>query len=145
VVFFTRTIRAVFLVFFLLPSVAASAGDYTVSYAFDAGDVNDAGKTEECEFAHVCRITSEKLNLTISLSFFYPDHDHPRHHEVHVRVYGSNGGTACCYFADGVDSVVRDAGSSIRLHVYRGRKRIRNEYIQNEPFGTLYLQFPDMK
>ena len=70
VVSFVRTICAVLLVFFLLPNVVASAGDYTVSYAFDAGDVNDAGKTEECEFAHVCWITSEKLNLTILLSFF---------------------------------------------------------------------------
>ena len=140
---FIRTIRAALLVFFLLPSVGASAGDYTVSYAFDAGDVNDAGKTE-CEYKYICTVSFEKLDLEILLSFVYPEHDHPKHHEARIKIYGTRA-TVCCYFADGVDRVVRDAGSLIRLRVYKGRKRIRNEYIQNEPFGILYLQFSDLK
>lgn len=35
--------------------------------------------------------------------------------------------------------------SLVRVYVYVGRPRIRNEFIVSEPLGTLYLQFSDMK
>ena len=139
---FIRAIGVLFLMFFLLPSAGASAGDYTVSYALDAGDTQDVGKSEECTFEHYCDVASRKLDFNISLSFYYPERDHPKHNEVHIGIRGRNG---CCYFSDGVDSVVRDARAFIRLNIYRGRRRIRNEFIQNEPVGILYLQFSNLK
>jgi hypothetical protein len=142
VVSFIRVIGVLLLMLFLLPSTGASAGDYTVSYALDAGDTNDAGKSEECTFKYYCDVASEKLDFNILLSFHYPDRNHPKHNEVHISIRGRNG---CCYFSDGVDSIVRNAGALIRINVYRGRRRIRNEFIQNEPVGILYLQFSNMK
>jgi hypothetical protein len=136
-----RSISVLLFAVSLLSSAGASAGDYTVAYAFDAGDLNDAGKTEKCEYKETCRITSDKLKLSIVLIFVSPDHN-----ELHVRVDGSKGRLACCYFWDGVVSVSRNSrGPLIRLHVFEGRARIRNEFIQNAPVGILYLQFSDMK
>jgi hypothetical protein len=127
--------------FLFLSDVDASAGDYTVAYAIDAGDQNDAGKIEICEYTKFCLIKSEKLRISLSLSFWHPDHN-----EVDIQIYGNQGRSACCYFADGVDSVVRKArGSLIRLRVFEGRRRIRNEFLQNAPVGILYLQFSEMK
>ena len=129
------------LIFCLLSSVAASAGDYTVSYAFDAREeLNDSGK-QTCEYKSYCRIESEKLKLSIRLAFWDPNH-----RIVTISVSGEQGRWGCCYFSDGVDDVKRDARDSlIRLYVYVGRRRIRNEFIQNEPLGILYLQFLDIK
>ncbi len=139
--FLTRSIFAVLLTGFLLSSAGASAGDYTVAYAFDAGDVNDAGKIEGCEYEKPCLFKSEKMDLSVLLTFWHPNHD-----EVHVHVYGITGRPACCYFFDGNDTVRRNARDSlIRLHVFVGRRRIRNEFIQNQLLGILYLQFLDMK
>jgi hypothetical protein len=141
IVFLTRPMCVLLGMFLLLSSADASAGDFTVAYAFDAGDVNDAGKTTTCEYKTFCRIESDKLKLWISLSFWNSDHK-----EVDVQVSGNKGRPACCFFFDGVDSVRRNARQSlIRLHVFEGRRRIRNEFIQNAPLGVLYLQFSDMK
>jgi hypothetical protein len=137
-----RPICGVLLVAFcLLLSAEASAGDYIVSYAFDAGEgLNDSGK-QTCEYKSYCRIESEKLKLSISLAFWDPNH-----RIVTISVSGEQGRWGCCYFSDGVDDVKRDARDSlIRLYVYVGRRRIRNEFIQNEPLGILYLQFLDIK
>lgn len=124
----------------LLSTVDASAGDYTVSYAFDAGDINDAGKAT-CEYKSYCKIKSKKQKLSIELAFHDPDH-----RIVTIWVSGEEGRWGCCYFSDGVDSIKRNARDAlIRLYVYVGRPRIRNEFILNEPLGILYLQFADMK
>ena len=137
-----RSILIVLLGLFLLSSTSASASDYKVAYAFDAGELNDAGKKEDCEYKTWCQITSEKLNLSITLSFWRPDHK-----EVTISVNGYKAGRpACCYFADGVPTVRRNAKDSlVRLHVFEGHERIRNEFIQNAYLGTLYLRFSDMK
>jgi len=50
VVFLIRTVCAAFLAALLLSGTAASAGDYTVSYAFDEGDLNEVGESEACEY-----------------------------------------------------------------------------------------------
>jgi hypothetical protein len=129
------------LSFLFVSGADASAGDYIVAYAIDAGDQNAAGKIEICEYTKFCRIESEKLRMSVLLSFRHPDHN-----EVDIHIYGNRGWAACCYFADGVNSVVRKArGSLIRLHVFEGRRRIRNEFRQNAPVGILYLQFSEMK
>jgi hypothetical protein len=135
-----RSIYGLLAGVFLLSSVDASAGNYTVSYAFDAGDINDAGKAT-CEYKSFCRIGSEKLKLSIMLAFWDPNH-----RIVTISVSGEQGRWGCCYFSDGVDSVKRDARDApIRLYVYVGRPRMRNEFILNEPLGILHLQFSDMK
>jgi hypothetical protein len=133
-----RLICGLLLVAFcLLLSAEASAGNYTVSYAFDAGEeLNDSGK-QTCEYTSYCRIESEKLKLSISLAFW-----DPHHRIVTIEVAGKGGRWGCCYFSDGVGSVERNAVDSlICLYVYVGRRRIRNEFIQNEPLGILYLDF----
>jgi hypothetical protein len=137
-----RSTLAALLAFLLLSSVDASAGDYTVAYAFDAGDQTDAGKIETCEYTKFCWIKSEKLKISVLLSFWRPGRN-----EVDIQIYPDKGrSSACCYFADGVASVVRNVRASlIRLHVFEGRRRTRNEFIQNAPLGILYLQFSDMK
>ncbi len=142
-VYFIRTICAVLLVLFLLPGAGAFAGDYTVSYAFDAGDVNDTGKTE-CEFKYICEVNSEKFDLNLAFSFSNSERNYLIRHAVRIWIHGTRA-SICCYFSDGVDSIVRSAESLIRLNVYKGHRRIRNEFIQNEPFGVLYLQFSNTK
>jgi hypothetical protein len=136
-----RSICVALAAFLFLLGAEASAGDYKVTYAIDAGDKNDAGTIEKCEYTKFCRIESEKLKISILLSFGQPDHN-----DVDIHIYGNRGWSSCCYFADGVDSVVRDArGSLIRLRVFEGRRRLRNEFLQNAPVGVLYLRFSDLK
>jgi hypothetical protein len=58
-------------VFFLLAfccvfAVGASAADYKVSYAIEAGDIYDTG-TVTCDEKSDCKIESKKLNFTITL------------------------------------------------------------------------------
>jgi len=135
-------LRAAYVVlpaFLFLSSVSASAGDYAVSYALDTGDLIEAARTEKCEYRQACEINLEKAELTISLTFWRPDHN-----EVHVGVSGQRLG--CCYFTDGVESVYRDVrGTTIRLPVFEGRARKRNEFIQNILVGVLYLRFSNTK
>jgi hypothetical protein len=50
----------------------AFAGDYTVSYALDAGDLNDSGMTDACMYALPCVFNSDKLDLSINLSVLLP-------------------------------------------------------------------------
>src|SRR5436309_382237 len=83
VVISIRSAWVVLLGFFLLSSSAASAGDYTVAYAFDAGDENDTGKIADCAYEKPCYLKSEKLSLSMVLTFWGQNHD-----EVHVRVGG---------------------------------------------------------
>jgi hypothetical protein len=140
-----RSIRLILGLMFLtlcpLRSVGAAAATYTVSYAFDAVDeLNDWG-TQTCEYTTYCRFKSEKLKLSIELAFWDPNHK-----KVTIRVSGERGRWGCCFFPDGVDKIERDAKESlIRLHVYVGHQRIRNEFIQNEPLGTLYLHFIEIQ
>ncbi len=101
VVFSIRSMYALLFMFFLLSSAGASAGGYTVTYAFDVGDLNDAGK-QECNYEEFCLIKSEKLQLSILLSFWDAGHK-----VVDVNVRGDKGRTGCCFFYDGVDSVKR--------------------------------------
>lgn len=135
-----RSVFGFLAAFFLLSSVDASAGDYVVAYAFDAGDIQDSGK-QTCEYKSFCTIESEKLKLSILLAFWDPNH-----RIVTISVSGGKGRWGCCYFSDGVHRIERNVRDSlVRVYVYVGRPRIRNEFIVNEPLGILYLQFSDMK
>ena len=139
---FIRSVYALLVVAScLLSSPGASAGDYTVAYAFDAGEeLNESGK-QTCEYKSFCMIESEKLKLSIELAFWDPNH-----RIATISVSGKQGRWGCCYFSDGVDSIKRNVRDSVvRVYVYVGRPRIRNEFIQNEPLGILYLHFLDLK
>ena len=133
------------LAFFSFPSAGASAADYKVSYAIDAGDINDAG-TVRCDENSDCKIKLKKQNFTITLRPFGRSY----RGAVTIGISGDSNRWGCCYFADGVDEVVRDvtAESPIRLGVYVGRRqnhpRRTSEYLINEPLGVLYLQFLDV-
>ncbi len=49
-----RLIYVAPLLLSLLWSADAAAGDYTVSYALDAGDQNDSGVTHDCKYGELC-------------------------------------------------------------------------------------------
>ena len=132
-----------FLAVCLLPNCSASAADYKVSYALDAGDINDAG-TVMCDYKSDCKITSKKLKL----SFWISGRDPVYRTSVTVEISDDSGRWDCCYFADGMTRVARDTMESpLRLGIYVGRRqgqpRRTGEYLVNEPFGILYLQFLD--
>ncbi len=69
-----RTLGAALLVFLLCPSIGVSAGEYTVSYAFDAGGLTDAG-SGHYKFEEDCRLQSKKLSLMVLLTFYDPTHE----------------------------------------------------------------------
>ena len=130
------------LVFVVLMSSDVSAADYKVSYAIyvlDSGD-NDSG-TATCEYKSDCKIKSEKLKVSITLRSRDPIY----WNRVNIEISGDGPRSGCCYFEDGADRVVRDLRDSpIRLGVYVGRRRSRaSEFLINEPFGILHLQFLD--
>ena len=137
----------------LLASVDAFAADYTVSYAFDGttredvaagatSSLNEAGTTKECQYETSCTIELTKSDLTISLIV-------KRSGRRKVVVYADGGrsrSTGCCYFSDGLRLVESELTQPLlRLYIYEGHARKRNEYVQNLPLGLLYLQLSDLK
>lgn len=122
----------------LLSSADASAGDYSVTYAIDADAKNDAGKIESCEYSKSCFITSASLGLSIFLSSVREDH-----RSVELQVYGPSG---CCYSADAARSIYLDIKPGLqRVPIYEGRARRRNEFVLNNRFGVLYIEFSDFR
>ena len=137
----------------LLLSVDAFAGDFTVSYAFDGttredvaagatSSLNEVGTTKECRYDRYCRIELTKSDLSITLSVRSSGRN-----KVSVSADGGRSRSiGCCYFSDGETLVGRELTEPlVRLIVYEGRARKRNEFVQNLPLGVLYLQFSDLK
>lgn len=136
----------------LLPSVAAFAGDYTVSYAFDGttredvaagvtSSLSEDGTTKECQYETRCTIKLTKSDLTISFRV-----ERAGRHRVAVFADGGRSRNDCCFFSDGDRMAARELNQALlRLHIYEGHARKRNEYVQNLPLGLLYLQFSDLK
>lgn len=128
---------------YALATAHAFAGDYTVSYAFDGGDINDSGTVHRCRYARSCVITSDKLDLSIMVDVLLPRKG--PYKKLSVSVYGGRSRPDCCFFSDGVGSVDVDLENTFMpLGVYEGRARKRNEFVRNSPLGILYLQFTDM-
>ena len=133
-----RSIGAALLAFFLLSSTGASAGDYSLTYAIDANGKNDAGKIETCEYVEPCEIRPAGLGLWISLSFIRPDH-----RWVNLVLYGPAG---CCFSADGIRTIYLEIKPGLlRVPIYEGRARRGNEFVQNNRFGILYLEFSNLR
>ena len=137
----------------LLLSVATFAGDYTVSYAFDGtttedvvagatSALNEEGITKECQYETHCTIELTKSDLTISLRV-----ERSGSHKVVVFADGGRSrGVGCCYLWGGDRLAERELSEPLlRLYLYEGHSRKRNEYVQNLPLGLLYLQFSDLK
>lgn len=137
----------------LLLSAEAFAGDYTVSYAFDGAtkedgaagttsSLNEEGTTKECQYERSCTIELAKSDLTISI-----DVRRSSRHEVVVYAYGGRSRSAgCCYFSGGDTRAQLDlAQPLLRLRIYEGHARKRNEVVQNLHLGLLYLQFSDLR
>jgi len=131
---------SVFLTLALLFNLPATAGDYTVTYAFDGVETTETGKAE-CEYRSHCRIDFENAGMSLSLGF-----RDSRRASIDIAVYGLRRAN-CCFFFDGVSSVSRDLSgmSLIRLHVYEGHRRRGNEFIQNAPIGVLNLNISNPK
>jgi hypothetical protein len=140
-----RNACSVFLLtFWLASAVGASAADYKVSYAIDAGDINDS-VTVTCDYKFDCKIELKRTELSITFRYRDPVY----RTGFPIRISGVESRSGCCYFADGMDEVVRDVriDDTIRLGIYVGRKRSRaSEFLINEPvLGILYLQYSDIK
>jgi hypothetical protein len=133
------------LAFWLASAVGVSAADYKVSYAIDAGDINDSG-TVTCNEESDCKIELKKQNFTITLRPFGRSY----RSASTIRIRGDSSRWGCCYFEDGVDHIVRHLTESpARLGVYVGRPgqnypRRTSEYLVNEPLGLLYLRILDV-
>ncbi|MGL9620921.1 hypothetical protein QRQ56_23175 [Bradyrhizobium sp. U531] len=137
----------------LLLPLDAFAGDYTVSYAFDGttrADVaagvtsalSEKGTTKECQYGRRCMIELTKSDLTISFSV-----ERSAYHDVVVFADGGRSRSAgCCYFSGGDRRAEKRLTEPLlRLWIYEGQERKRNEYVENIPLGLLYLQFSDLK
>jgi hypothetical protein len=133
-----RSIFGLVATLLILSSADASAGDYSVTYAIDAYAKNDAGKIESCEYLKSCFITSASLGLSIFLNSIREDR-----RSVELQVYGPFG---CCYSADAARSIYLDIKPGLqRVPLYEGRQRRRNEYVLNQRFGVLYIEFSDFR
>ncbi len=148
-----RILPVMLVVTGLLPSVAAFAGDYTVSYAFDSarGDdvaagatssLNEAGTTRDCWYEKYCSISLPKADLTITFTV-----QRSSRHQVVVYADGGRSRRAgCCYFSGGESrAAIELTQPLLYLRIYEGHARKRNEVVQNIHLGLLYLQFSDLK
>ncbi|WP_035705045.1 hypothetical protein [Bradyrhizobium genomosp. I (2014)] len=134
-----------------LPSCAI-AGDYTVSYAFDGttradvargatGASNEVGIAKECRYGQRCTIELTKSDLTIS---FHVERSGWSHKVTVFADGGRSRSDGCCYFFGGDRLVSKELTEPLlRLWIYEGQARKRNEYVENLPLGLLYLQFSD--
>ncbi|MCS3726463.1 hypothetical protein [Bradyrhizobium betae] len=146
-------LSAVLVVTGLLPSVAACAGDYTVSYAFDSargddvaadatGLPNEAGTTRECWYEKYCSISLPKADLTITFTLQRSS----RHQVIVYADGGRSRGAGCCYFAGGERrAAIELTQPMLYLRIYEGPALKQNEVVQSIHLGLLYLQFSDLR
>lgn len=126
------------LAVFLLSNSSASAGDYSLTYAIDANDRHDAGKIETCVYDKPCEIQPIGFGLSIFLSFIRANH-----RWVELHIFGEPG---CCYSADANRTINLEIKPGLlRVPLYEGRKRRQNEFVRNERFGILYLEFSNLR
>jgi hypothetical protein len=90
-----RVLGSLLMALCLLSSSIAVTADYTISFALDAGGVNDWGKST-CEYATPCEIVSRRTKLSTALSFVGSDR-----RNVTIRVASQDEELDCCYFATG--------------------------------------------
>jgi hypothetical protein len=134
---------------------SAVAGDYTVSYAFAGktdrdvaaaatSSLTEEGTRRDCTYGMSCRLILNKSDLEIWFDVSRAAHDQTA---ISVSAYGGRThGIECCLFGEGQSSYsapLRDP--LVRLYIYDGHPRRRNEIVRNVLLGTLYLQVSDLK
>src|SRR5262249_39086806 len=134
VVAFARSIVVALIGLFLMADEARS-GDYGVAWAFAADDRNETGIKEDCKYKASCAIKLENFGFEITVRFWKSDRK--------IATIDISRRQGCCYFAGGDSTVERDAKGFIRLGVFEGHRRQRNEFVLNAPVGQLYLLFAD--
>lgn len=133
-----RSAGTALLSFFLLSGTGAAAADYSVTYAIDANGKNSAGKIETCDYETLCFIEPPGLGLQISLSF-----NHSDRRWVKLRI---DGPPACCYSSDAASEFyLQIEPGLLRVPIYQGRARRRNEFVRNHKFGVVYLEFSSLR
>jgi hypothetical protein len=116
----------------------AFAGDYTVAYALEIGGKTETGKVDNCQYTKQCEIASKDFGLSIFTYFIYPEN-----RDVYVTVEGKKG---CCYFNDGNESISLDSRRPIPgMAIFEGHARRKNEFVQNNRLGTLYLKLLNLR
>jgi len=123
--------------FCLLP-FKTLAGDYKVDYAIDVHGVAESGETSECSYGRSCRLEFRESHIYVYLIF-----NGASNKRFSVTIHGRD--DACCYFSDGDTSKMFIENRQInKLKVFEGRRRRGNEFVRNEPIGTLFLAFKDV-
>jgi len=115
---------------------AVYATDYSVAYALDTDGKTETGKLENCNSIDTCKIKFRAIDATARLSYFAnpPDGD-----KIVLSMWGAS---ACCYFSDGNDTIRLDPRKQLHaVPIYAGHARRRNEFIQNQRLGVLYVSF----
>lgn len=114
----------------------AFAADYSVAYALEADGKTETGKIESCHSVGSCRIKFHAIDATAELSYFAHPTDSDK---IVLSMWGDS---ACCYFGDGNDTISLDPTKQLHaVAIYAGHARRRNEFIQNQRLGVLYLSF----
>ncbi|WJR76486.1 hypothetical protein [Bradyrhizobium sp. NP1] len=109
-----------------------------MTYAIDANGKTDTGRVDSCTYTETCHIESHAIGLSISLTFIRPDHA-----SIDLEMEGPTG---CCYSSDAAETIHLETKPGLRrVPMYRGRERRRNEFVRNERFGVLYLQFSNLR
>jgi hypothetical protein len=126
----------------LLPLVLlcgnAVADDYVAALAADVDGLHDTATSAGCTYISVCQLRLDRAKLMINLAF-----DYPNHRRVLVHIWGYHG---CCYFRDGVESLVLNPTQRLHiLQIYEGRARRGDELVLNKNAGTVYLGFSNLK
>jgi hypothetical protein len=137
-VYLIRSIWVAVLALVLFSGNGAFAGDYSLVYAIDANGKTDSGRIETCTYAKACEIEPAGMRLSIFLSFLHQDHS-----STQLYIYGARG---CCYSADADRTIYLDIRPGLlRVPIYAGVRRKGNEFVRNERFGVLYLEFSNMR
>jgi hypothetical protein len=131
------------------------ARDYTVSYAFagatDRGaaatatnPVTEEGTRRDCTYGTFCKLALNKSDLEIWFGVSRAERG-----QTTISVTADGGrthGVECCLFGDGQSRYSGPLWDPlVRLYIYDGHRRRRNEVVQNVLLGTLYLQLSDLK
>jgi hypothetical protein len=76
--------------------------------------------------------------VTLSLWFVHAGHD-----SIELEISGPPG---CCYSADADRTFYLDTKQGLqRVPIYVGHQRKGNEFVRNERFGVVYLEFSNLR
>src|SRR5215468_10429065 len=110
------------------------AADYSLSYGIELNGMRATGTLNQCNIGQRCEIRNDRLDLSVSVTV-----DRVANWLADVRI--AHQGT-CCLFGGGDDSYLANVRQDlIRIPIYEGKRRLKNEVVQNKSVGTLWLSF----